>query len=371
MHYDAVVIGAGPGGCMASRVLARSGFKVLLLEKERIPRDKACGGFLPPQAVKLVEEAFGPIPDSCLTPQPEVLGARLLCEGGGEYELPFASPGMAVERHRFDAFLAAACGAEVRDGSEVEEFTALRFNVRLALAGEGEGEEIEPTYLESTYLVAADGADSLALRLLRPEFHRLYAAPALERGMLVTVEGEMDWDPRWLGLALLRKGGGVARFFRRGEMVGMAVNVSPGREWKEELERLLAFLRQRVGLRTGGDMVRRTAASNRMAAAGHYNLGAGCALLAGEAAGLLDPWGFGISLALESGRVAAESLLESAGERITPHVRYRYRMKGILEREAAQRKGLGGLVGDLDTTSLSSGKTARRDRRALARAFRA
>ncbi len=365
MHYDAIVIGAGPAGCMAARTLSRAGFKVLLLEKERIPRDKACGGFLPPRAVKMVEESFGPLPSSCFAPQPEMLGARLLCEGGGDYELPFSSPGLAVERGRFDAFLAAECCAEVRDGMEVEEFTALRFRVQLKARGEKGREEFE-----STYLVAADGAGSLALRLLRPEFHRLYAAPVLERGMLVAGEGDMDWDSQWMGLALLRKDAGLARFFRRGDLVGLAVNISPGKEWKEKLDRLLSFLEERAGLRMRGEMVRRTAASNRMAAAGQYNLGAGCALLAGEAAGLLDPWGFGIFLALESGRVAAESLVESAGERITPHVRYRYRMKEILEREAAERKGLGGMVGDFDTSSLATGKTARRDRRALARAFR-
>lgn len=351
-----MVIGAGPAGCMAARTLTRAGFKVLLLEKERIPRDKACGGFLPPGAVRMVEESFGPIPADCLAQDPEMLGARLLCEGGGEYELPFPSPGLAVDRRRFDAFLAEECGAELRDGREVEEFTALRFNVHLVAVGEEGREE-----LSSTYLVAADGADSLSLRLLRPEFHRLYAVPALGYGMLVSGEGDLDWDPRWMGLALLRRGSGLARFFRRGDLVVLAVNIMPGREWKVELDRLMVFLRERVGLRMEGEMVRRTAASNRMGSAGHYNLGAGCALLAGEAAGLLDPWGFGIRLALESGRVAAESLVESAGERITPHVRYRYRMRGILEREAGQRKKLGGLVGELDTSSLSSGKNARRD----------
>lgn len=366
MHYDVAVIGAGPAGCMAARTLSDAGFKVLLLERERIPRDKACGGFLSPRAVRMAEESFGPIPSSCLADVPEMRGARLLCEGGGEYELPFSSPGLAVDRSRFDAFLASACGAEVREGWEVKEFTAVRFHVRLKATGDEGRDEM----VESTYLVAADGADSLALRLLRPEFHRLYAAPALVRGMLVTGEGEMDWDPGWMGLALLRGRKGLARFFRRGEMVGLVANISPGREWKDELDGLFSFLRERVGLRMEGELVRRTAAFNRMGAAGNYSLGAGCALLAGEAAGLLDPWGFGIGLALESGRVAAESLVESAGERITPHVRYRYRMKEVLEREAAQRKGLGGLVGDLDTASLSSGKTARRDRRSLARAFR-
>ncbi|MGC8775451.1 MAG: FAD-dependent oxidoreductase [Chlorobaculum sp.] len=41
--YDAVISGAGPAGCSAALSLARKGYKVLLLEKERFPREKVCG----------------------------------------------------------------------------------------------------------------------------------------------------------------------------------------------------------------------------------------------------------------------------------------------------------------------------------------
>src|SRR5512143_3180895 len=37
-HYDALVIGGGPGGSTAATFLARAGKKVLLLEKEVFPR---------------------------------------------------------------------------------------------------------------------------------------------------------------------------------------------------------------------------------------------------------------------------------------------------------------------------------------------
>lgn len=51
MTYDAVVVGAGPGGSAAAAVLARGGAKVLLCDRASFPRDKACGGGLTPRGV--------------------------------------------------------------------------------------------------------------------------------------------------------------------------------------------------------------------------------------------------------------------------------------------------------------------------------
>src|SRR5688572_33495727 len=44
--WDAVVIGAGPAGSVAARQLALQGKRVLLVEKDKLPRDKVCGGCL-------------------------------------------------------------------------------------------------------------------------------------------------------------------------------------------------------------------------------------------------------------------------------------------------------------------------------------
>lgn len=41
--WDVVIVGAGPAGSTAAIYLARSGHKVLLLDKENFPRDKVCG----------------------------------------------------------------------------------------------------------------------------------------------------------------------------------------------------------------------------------------------------------------------------------------------------------------------------------------
>ena len=41
--WDTIVIGAGPAGTIASRQLAKQGFRVLLLDKSDFPREKVCG----------------------------------------------------------------------------------------------------------------------------------------------------------------------------------------------------------------------------------------------------------------------------------------------------------------------------------------
>jgi geranylgeranyl reductase family protein len=54
--YDAIVVGAGPGGAAASYYLARAGARVLLLDKSTFPRDKTCGDGLSPRAIAVLSE---------------------------------------------------------------------------------------------------------------------------------------------------------------------------------------------------------------------------------------------------------------------------------------------------------------------------
>src|SRR5207247_3377031 len=60
-RFDAVVVGAGPGGSTAAHRLARAGVSVLLLDKARFPRDKPCGGGLTLRAVKELPFSVEPV----------------------------------------------------------------------------------------------------------------------------------------------------------------------------------------------------------------------------------------------------------------------------------------------------------------------
>ena len=54
--YDAVISGAGPAGCSAALFLARKGYRVLLFDKARFPREKICGDGVTAAATELLEE---------------------------------------------------------------------------------------------------------------------------------------------------------------------------------------------------------------------------------------------------------------------------------------------------------------------------
>ncbi len=54
--YDAVIVGAGPGGSATAHYLSREGFNVLLLDKFNFPRDKTCGDALTPRALDILDD---------------------------------------------------------------------------------------------------------------------------------------------------------------------------------------------------------------------------------------------------------------------------------------------------------------------------
>ena len=54
-HYDVIIIGGGPAGAAAAICLARAGLRVMIAEKEELPRYKACGGGLTERALHILE----------------------------------------------------------------------------------------------------------------------------------------------------------------------------------------------------------------------------------------------------------------------------------------------------------------------------
>ena len=55
MRFDALIIGAGPAGAPAARLLAKAGWSVALVEKAQFPRRKVCGEFLSATSLPVLE----------------------------------------------------------------------------------------------------------------------------------------------------------------------------------------------------------------------------------------------------------------------------------------------------------------------------
>ena len=119
-HFDAIVVGGGPGGSSAAGYLAMAGKSVLLLEKGLWPRDKICGdavggkslGHVKALGVKEVLEA---------TPHFRVTGIKFSSPKGNtvrvalpEEDVQRLEAGYSLPRMQFDHLLFDRCQSLVR-----------------------------------------------------------------------------------------------------------------------------------------------------------------------------------------------------------------------------------------------------------------
>src|SRR4030095_3889340 len=56
MDHDFLLLGGGPAGATAAFLLARAGWKVLVVEKAKFPRRKVCGEFISAGTLSLFDK---------------------------------------------------------------------------------------------------------------------------------------------------------------------------------------------------------------------------------------------------------------------------------------------------------------------------
>ena len=98
--YDVIVVGAGPGGATAARFCAKAGLKTLLIEKERLPRYKPCGGCLSTKTVHLLGFDLSPVIENT------IYGAKFTYCSKDPFFIESKDPiAFLVMRDRFDQLL--------------------------------------------------------------------------------------------------------------------------------------------------------------------------------------------------------------------------------------------------------------------------
>lgn len=118
MKYDVIIIGAGPGGSEAAFRLASEGYSVLVLEKDRLDREKTCGGGL--QGMEL--EEFGELPNSII--ERRITHARLVSHNLNILKVLSDPQGATVKRSKYDRYLqkrAEQKGAIFQEKSKVQK----------------------------------------------------------------------------------------------------------------------------------------------------------------------------------------------------------------------------------------------------------
>lgn len=298
IRYDAIVVGTGPAGAVAAEALGRAGRRTLLIERERLPRPKTCGGGVTWKAARALGVDLTPLAERTIGTVD--LHWRLKAST----TMPVGQPLVHMfQRSRFDAWLverALATGqVELKDGLSVKSVEATDGGVVVRTT--------QDTF-EADYLVGADGAAGPVARSLglMQERHLL---PATEQDIAVDAKTMDRWQDR-MALDIGTLHGSYGWVFPKDDHLNVGVgcfstNSRPAKQLKDYGKRHLAY--QLPGpmrvLRTVGFVLplRPVGAPIQK----------GRALLAGDAAGLVEAFtGEGIHWALRSGQIAAQAIVD-------------------------------------------------------------
>ncbi|HVR06053.1 MAG TPA: geranylgeranyl reductase family protein [Solirubrobacteraceae bacterium] len=176
VDHDIAVVGAGPAGAATAAYLARAGLDVVLIDQKRFPRDKVCGDFVGPVALRELRN-LGVTGREDYRRSNKIREAALYLDGRRLIvrDIPHVAGlpayGRVVPRERLDAWILGAArdaGARVLEEHRLEQIEddgdGLRLRLRLRCAA---GADAAVSTLSARAVVGADGSNSQTARILR------------------------------------------------------------------------------------------------------------------------------------------------------------------------------------------------------------
>jgi len=311
--YDIVVVGAGPAGSMAARAAARSGAKVLLLDKRR-----ELG--VPVQCGEAISE--DPLKDLGIKPDPRWIAGRtnavkIVSPSGVVVRITekkiVGKLGYILDRKVFDkhlATLAAKEGADIKVGTLVDGLIMESGKIKGVRAHEIDG-RLE---VLADVIIAADGIGSRIARWAG--MNTALKLVDIESGVQFQMVG-IDFESSstmefYIGSKIVP--GGYVWIFPKGEdMANVGLGVLGSRAERPAIEYLRDFVNKMPSLRKGkiieinaggipvGGPIKKTVKDNL--------------LIVGDAARQVNPLdGGGIDLAMQAGDIAGEVAAKAVAE---------------------------------------------------------
>jgi flavin-dependent dehydrogenase len=312
---DALVVGGGPAGSTCAWKLREAGLDVVIVDKAFFPRDKVCAGWITPQVIQDLRLD----PDEYRagrTFQP-ISGFRVGLIGGDDavearYEQPVS---FGIRRCEFDGYLLGRSRARLMAGTPI---TSIRHEAGRWLLNEA---------VAAPVLVGAGGHFCPVARLLSGPAGRapLITAQEVEFAIDPADGASFATAPEHPELYFRADLTGYGWCFRKQDHLNIGFGRIGSRGLGAETAGFIDFLKAR----------RRIPAERSWRPRGHAYLLAGGprrravgdgVMLAGDAAGLAYPQsGEGIRPAIESGLLAASTILEAGGRydrgRLEPYER--------------------------------------------------
>lgn len=301
IRADAVIVGGGPAGSTCARALCRSGWDVLVVDRARFPRDKVCAGWLTPEVFAALDLAPADYRAAGLTLQ-AISAFRTGVIGSAMVETQYSTVvSYGILRREFDHFLLQRAGVRVLQETPVE---TLRRTGSTWIVNDG---------IEAPVLIGAGGHFCPVARHVRGG-HADTARP------IVAKEAEF-LSTRFARIAahgppslyFCRDLDGYGWCVPKGDHVNVGIGRRDNRDFSTHVRDFIGFL-EAHDIHAGGAGVRWHGHAYFASGTGPRPLVDRGVLLIGDAAGLAYPEsGEGIRPSIESGRLAAETLIAARG----------------------------------------------------------
>jgi geranylgeranyl reductase family protein len=291
-EWDVAVVGGGPAGLAAAQAAAAAGARTIVLERSQHPRYKTCGG-------GLIGTSLAVAAPRITVPVRDTINAVTFTDNGRRAftrhrcDRPLLT---MVRREDFDlAWYDAAvdAGAKVRQNAQARTISQ---HDRFAVVTLADG-----TTVTANVVIGADGSAGVASRSVGVTFDQQ------DLGLEVELEATDADRTAWRGRVLLDWGpvpGSYGWVFPKNDQLTVGVIMTKGRG--ADTKRYLARFLTRLGL--ADRPIRHDSGHLTRCRRIDAPLRHGRVLVAGDAAGLLEPWTReGISYALRSGSWAGES----------------------------------------------------------------
>jgi geranylgeranyl reductase family protein len=293
--HDVIVVGSGPAGATLAYELAKKGIRVLILEKEKLPRYKCCAGGVTSKAAKLLDFDISEVAEDVIH---EVgftfnLGSPYL----GQHSQPLM---YTVMRDVFDYLLverARQLGAVLMDCQKVTQVQVSADWVEISTAD---------NIFRSRLVVGADGAYSVVARELDMGRNIEYLV-GIESEIIVPEEELAKWKSRaQMDLGCIPGGYGWIFPKRNHLSIGVGSFTSKARHLNHHHQKFLN------SLSIGNYTIARSSSHLLPTCTKGRLVWQNKALLLGDAAGLADPLtGEGIYNAIQSAQFAAPVIEDS------------------------------------------------------------
>ncbi len=310
---DVLIAGAGPAGAAAAGRLLAAGLDVVVLERLGPEGRRPCGGVLSPLAQARISSILGKAAEDLFSDTYTGLNFHFPSSGNSFSASFKQGPARRVDRPALEHLLMEASGAERHAPVEV---------VSIIESGEGievhaKGPEGQSAY-KCRALIGADGAGSTLRSLVYsegPSLDTMDTGPVFRalRTLHRVIDNPLDpsyvhdWPDTRFGL--------LAWAHAWGDRLVLGLLRQEGQGVSELHDVLVERLEEDHGVRLAppdesadGRVLIGPAITNR------YILGKGRVVLAGEAAGFINPPLEGISTALSTGTIAGEAVAKALKE---------------------------------------------------------